>query len=103
MIKPTIGRVVWYWPGIPCPQGGCRDPEQPYKADIVFVHSDTVVSVAGYDHLGRPFFNSLATLWEGEGHGHSPCWQWMPYQKGQAARAEKAEQQLDQVVSSAVV
>jgi hypothetical protein len=94
VITPTIGRVVWYWPASAEPLQ-IIEPTQPFKADIVCVHADGTINLAGYDHGGAPFAESHCPLWEGEGaRPEGSCWQWMPYQKGQAAKAEVLEKQL---------
>jgi hypothetical protein len=89
MIPPTNGRVVWYWPS--------RDDKdighQPQAAMVVFVHSNRVVNLVGYTHSGQFFpATSVPLLQDGDmapATGHFA--EWMPYQKGQAARTEQAE------------
>lgn len=46
IIKPTIGRVVWYWPS------HLAHTSQPYAALIAHVHNDTDINVGYFDHLG---------------------------------------------------
>jgi hypothetical protein len=91
MIKPTIGRVVWFWPGdVKRIMINILDPKQPHDAHITFVHSDTEINVAGFDHRGEPFsVHNVKLVQEGEapyeGESHAA---WMPYQQGQAKRHE---------------
>jgi hypothetical protein len=91
MIKPTIGRVVHYFPG----PWDCRDGQmrkhgdQPFTANIAFVHSDTLVNLAVFDHEGRAFNRTSVEI-----NVPGARAQWMDYQKGQAAKAEKLEAEL---------
>lgn len=93
MIKPTIGRVVWFWPD---PNWeGVLAVDQPWKADIVFVHTDNLVNVAGFRHDGEPFKQGTVLLYQDEGPVPKGVHaQWMPYQKGQAAKTETLERQV---------
>jgi hypothetical protein len=84
MIKPTIGRKVWYW------HAG-KNLGQPEDATIVYVHTDSRVNLFVIDHDGRSrpelsvslIHDDEATL-DGERH----C-EWMPFQKGQAKAVEQ--------------
>lgn len=92
MIKPTIGRVVWFW------EKGYIEGNlapQPEAALIVYVHSDACVNLCVLDHNGVPKSRTSVPLYHGE--GDRPAWmhcEWMPYQKGQAAKTEQLEQQM---------
>lgn len=84
LIKPTIGRVVWYWPP------GRPHTEQPNAAIIAFVHDDQVINVAGFDHDGQLFsVHNVLLIQDPESYGNPSgggwC-KWMPYQVGQAMR-----------------
>jgi hypothetical protein len=85
MIKPTIGRVVWFWPH-DAAFGG-----QPHVAFIAFVHSDTMVNLAIFDNFGVPYHATSVHLRQ-ERDGAAPdesfC-EWMPYQIGQAKEAQR--------------
>lgn len=60
MIKPTVGRVVWFFaPNDPIQ----ADKSQPLDAHIVYVHSDTVINIAGFDQNGMPFAKTSVFLW----------------------------------------
>ncbi len=90
MIKPTVGRVVWYWPKD-------EKPTQPYAAIIARVWSDTCVNLAIFDANGNAIAGpptSVLLLQEGNERpsGGGFC-EWMPYQIGQAKKheAEKHE------------
>lgn len=92
MIKPTVGRVVWYYPA------GRSHEDQPNAAIIAYVHSDMMINVGGFDNNGQPFADTSVLLLQGEGSYGNPgggAWAcWMPYQKGQAAKTEALESKL---------
>lgn len=84
MIKPTIGRIVWYWPTTP--------DTQPRAAIVTRVWSDTCVNLAIFDPNGNAMSNpptSVLLLQEGNERpsGGGFC-EWMPYQIGQAKKHE---------------
>lgn len=86
MIKPTIGRVVWFYPG------GYPPETQPFTALICHVHSDTMVNLAVFDENGIASNSTSRFLWNGEGDRPTGDYaEWMPYQQGQAAKTEAAE------------
>ncbi|MEE9871771.1 MAG: Gp49 family protein [Delftia lacustris] len=96
-IKPTIGRRVWFRPSAQFLE---RNPTvtqlgsgQPMDAGIVYVHHDHMVNLAVCDHVGRthmvPSVPLLAGQWEPSDDDYMVC-EWMPYQKGQVAKAEAA-------------
>lgn len=86
MIKPTIGRKVWWW------QHGENNAQQPEDATVVYVHSDRCVNLHVIDHNGnaRPVTSAhLVQPGDGEeGASHAKpvaCYAtWMPFQVGQA-------------------
>ena len=87
MIKPTIGRVLWYYTNPPL--------DQPYAVLVAYVWNDTMVNVGGFDANGKPFAETSVLLWDGEGPTpqQDHC-TWMPFQKGQAAKTEALEAQV---------
>lgn len=82
IIKPTVGRVVWFYPSAH-PAG-----EQPLAAIVAHVWSDTCVNLAIFDANGVPFPKpptSIQLIQEGDGiPTHDYC-TWMPYQKSVAS------------------
>lgn len=86
MIKPSIGRVVWFWESAIAAQ---RENAQPNAALVVFVHNDELVNLTVFSDVGYPGAYQHIPLWQGEGERPQGmhC-EWMPYQKGQAAKAE---------------
>lgn len=77
MIRPTIGRVVWYHPDKP--------HKQPWTALICAVLSDRIVNLAVFDEngLGKSK-QAVFLIQEGEEPPQSSYCEWMPYQIGQA-------------------
>ena len=89
MIKPTIGRVVWYW----CQ----KNQTQPQAAVVAYVHSDTMVNLTVFDENGIPHARTSVFLYQGQENTERPAaifCEWMPYQKGQAAKTEALEKQV---------
>lgn len=85
MIKPSIGRVVWFWISGDIPDRGA----QPNAALVTFVHNDELVNLTVFSDVGYPGAYTNIPLWQGEGERPQGrhC-EWMPYQKGQAAKQE---------------
>ncbi len=81
MIKPTIGRVVWFYP-----EDGML---QPYAALIAYVWSDVMVNLAFFDTDGIAHNATSVQLYQGEDFKPSCFYcEWMPYQIGQAKKNE---------------
>jgi hypothetical protein len=101
MIKPTVGRIVWYRPSeFDRTQMTVHDQghpsEQPLAATVAYVWSDTLVNLTVSDHNGATHQRTSVFLDQGEGHGGYNAWcEWMPYQKGQAAKTEMLEKRID--------
>lgn len=86
MIKPTIGRVVWFFDS-----NRQTDGSQPLDAHICYVHSDTMINIAGFDQNGVPFAQTSVFLRADENTpttGYSFWCEWMPFQQGQAKSQE---------------
>ncbi len=101
MIKPTVGRVVWYTPSrhidvngntiyqFPCLAG------QPLAAIVACVHSDSMVNLTVFDANGESHGAcSVDLIQDGQPKPDGRYCEWMPYQKGQAAKTEQLEQKL---------
>ena len=93
MIKPSVGRKVWYSPE---EMQGVKLGEQPFDATVVYVHDDRRVNLLVVDHAGNWLYVEKAPLLQEDdapqpGGGH--CY-WMPYQTGQAAKTDELQQQL---------
>lgn len=79
MIKPTIGRVVWFWPDIK------NENNQPLAAVVAHVWSDTCVNLAVFDANGFASSRTSVLLHQEGSPQPSACFaEWMPYQIGQA-------------------
>lgn len=86
MIKPTVGRVVWYYPQ------GCREGIEtagPFAAMVAKVLSDTCVNIGYLLESGSHSNATDVELYQGEGpRPTTPFCEWMPYQIGQAKKQE---------------
>ena len=90
MIKPTVGRAVWYWPS-------AIASNQPLAAFIAHVWSDTCVDLAIFDANGKPMENpptSILLLQEGNQRPSGHFCEWMPYQIGQAKKHAETNAEL---------
>lgn len=87
MIKPTVGRVVLYWPQKPIEQPR-RD--QPYAATIAYVWGDRLVNLSYVDHNGSHGNATSVTLLQDDDEPYpcDRCAEWMPFQKGQSPNAD---------------
>ncbi|WP_412021525.1 MW1434 family type I TA system toxin [Burkholderia cepacia] len=92
MIEPTVGRIVHFRPGkqaanlrIQC------DPKQPLAAVVAYVHGPRMVNLAVLDALGRHHALASVKLLQDDdmGSDDEPFAEWMPFQKGQAAKTEE--------------
>ena len=89
MIKPSIGRVVWFYKNGKTQRdiGG-----QPNAALIAFVHSDSCINIGYFDANGIAQSETSVQLEQepGDSDWSSSFCAWMPYQVGQAkAQAER--------------
>lgn len=95
IIKPTIGRIVWFHPSEVTGEAGfaLHGNGQPYAAIIAHVHGDRMLNLTVFDANGVP--HSRTSVWlVQDGDAVPQCGyycEWMPYQKGQAAKADAAE------------
>lgn len=92
MITPTVGRVVWYH----APSSTLD--AQPQAAIIAFVHSDRLVNLHVIDANGvASGATSVVLVQEGDTAPAAGFYcEWMPYQKGQAAKTEAVEAAVQQ-------
>jgi len=88
MIEPTPGRVVWYYPS-----GAGRQGEQPLAAIISLVVSPELVNLMVIDPNGSSYGRQNVRLIQ-DGIPAAGEAEWMPYQKGQAAKTEELERQV---------
>lgn len=98
VIKPTIGRVVLVHRGI------CGISDQPEPALVSYVWHDRMINVGGFDHNGKPFALTSLQLLQEDDVATGICYaEWMPYQKGQAAKTEALEIKLEELRPGNVV
>jgi len=95
MIQPTIGRIVWFHP-LPTAAYPKVDG-QPHAAMIAFVKNSTTVNLTVSAWSGDTYAaRHVRLLQDGEAAPvDEPYAEWMPYQRGQAARADALAQQLN--------
>ena len=90
MIKPTVGRVVWFWPSWD-EQVHPQVDGQPHAATIAHVHSDTMVNLSVVDASGRQYGATSVQLFDAGTEQTSGYYAtWMPFQQGQAVAADIA-------------
>lgn len=95
IIKPTIGRRLWYWPAkddFDSTRGMFRaTSDQAFDAGVVYVHNDRLVNLSVTDHAGRLHARANVLLvQEGDPIPTDSAYvQWMPYQAGQAKAAAR--------------
>lgn len=95
IIVPSVGRIVWYRPSVNDAGVMLIRDGQPLAAMVVYVWHDRMVNVTVWDHNGKAFVRTSVFLCQDgdvvpPGNAHA---EWMPYQKGQAAKTEAAESQ----------
>lgn len=85
LIKPTVGRVVWYWPSVATMAVHdmfSNEPTQPMAAHVAYVWHDRMVNLVAYDHKGKVHaLPSVSLIQPGDDvpEGRDFC-QWMPHQ-----------------------
>lgn len=90
MIKPTVGRIVWYhW------SSEAKDTV-PVAAIITGVVDDATVHLCLFQATRAPMpVSTVLLIQEGENPPPNVTYcEWMPYQKGQAAKTEALEKQV---------
>jgi hypothetical protein len=105
MMAPTVGRKVWYQPSAwdKAGPGGMQcwgTPPQPVDATVISVNSERSVNLFCVDHAGRTHVRTSVKLLQdndappvdGAGQNLGGYAEWMPYQKGQAAKDAATEQ-----------
>jgi len=103
MIVPTNGRIVWYYPGSADPLAtvlSAHAHPQPLAAIVAWVWNNHMVNLVVFTPDGTaPVARTSVMLLQDDDaapEGQSYC-AWMPYQLGQAARAEAAEAKIQTV------
>jgi len=90
LIRPTVGRVVWFHQGTAGIFPGSEDTR---AAIVAHVHGDRCVNLMAIDANGKTHDRtSVPLVQDGDPIPTSGFYcEWMPYQKGQAAKTEAAE------------
>jgi hypothetical protein len=90
MISPTIGRVVWFYKYIPN-----QGHKGPMAAHVAYVWSDIMVNLMVINEDGTTRSSTSTRLRQDNAPiPESDYCEWMPYQKGQAAKTEALEAKL---------
>ena len=90
-ITPTPGRVVWYYPSKndALQSFSSVAAGMPLAAIVAHVWNDTCINLMVIDPNGNPAPRAPVMLLQGDGDRPGDNFaEWMPYQKGQAAKAE---------------
>lgn len=91
MISPTPGRVVWVRNAS---DRALHQEDQPLAALVTYVHSDREVNLAVFDVTGAQHgVSNVQLVQDGDPVPEGIYAEWMPYQKGQAAKTEALEAQ----------
>ena len=88
-ITPTVGRIVWLRPQSSHRELlGAFDDRHPVAAIVTYVWGDRMVNVTAFPpHGGAPVcLTSVQLLQDDDAPNGGTYAEWMPYQKGQAAR-----------------
>lgn len=95
MIEPTIGRVVLFWPTLAYARDkgmAYEDSGKPLPALITYVHNLRMVNLAVFDQNGENYpVTSVELIQDYRRPPLGMYCEWMPYQKGQAAKTEALE------------
>lgn len=104
-ITPTVGRVVWFYPAANQQSADFSPPAagQPLAAIVVAVKSEEVVNLTVFDAMGFPHARiNVPLLQEGQETREGGFYAtWMPYQIGQAKKAEDREHDAKQMAVAA--
>lgn len=89
-ILPTVGRVVLFHPSV-----AAYPYAPPFAAIVAYVHSPGMLNIAYFDANGEAHSaTSVPLIQDGDERPLSYYCEWMPYQKGQAAKTEALEKTL---------
>jgi hypothetical protein len=89
VIKPTIGRVVWYTPATGERIRG-QPNDQKLAAHVTYVWSDRTINIMAITPNGDPYgVRSVTLIQDGDPYPVDRYCEWMPYQIGQAKNHEK--------------
>jgi hypothetical protein len=91
MIKPTVGRIVWFTPSKDdMLKRAFSSHSPPFAAIVTYAWSDTCVNLAVFDPNGSSHgYTSVYLVQDDIPKPESNHCEWMPYQKGQAAKHDQ--------------
>jgi hypothetical protein len=93
LIKPTVGRIVWFYPS----RNENDIKPEPQAAIVTRVWGDNCVNLTVFSPGGTPLAESSVRLvQDGDPPELNRHCEWMPYQKGQAAKTEALGKQAEQ-------
>lgn len=98
IIEPTPGRVVWYWPSpsdLLDPTFTVTNHHDPLAAVVARVHGTREVNLAVFDQAGATHSRQNVVLLQASDDPVPASLgfaEWMPYQRGQAAKADAKAQ-----------
>lgn len=107
MIQPTIGRIVWFHPSTS--DAALSGSAQPLAAIVAYVHGDRCVNLGIIDANGGHHSRCSVLLLQDEDAAPEDGYyaEWMPFQKGQAAKTEALEAKVlpatEQAIEAAIV
>lgn len=103
MISPTVGSVVWFRKDRNEAESGfAAHSNQPCAAIVAYVWNDRMVNLSVFDHNGSQHSRTSVHLRQPEDPIPSGSYcEWMPYQKGQAAKTEHLEGHVGDTPTSA--
>lgn len=93
MIQPTPGRIVWFTPYKGDADIAHHDKSQPLAAIVVYAWGERYVNLTVFDQNGATHARTSVLLLQDDDPAPDIGLyaQWMPYQKGQAAKADAKE------------
>ena len=93
MIEPTVGRMVHF---TPAKASTILRHEQPLAAIVTYVWNPRMVNLTVFDPNGASHACTSVTLLQDDDVPNEAGYyaQWMPFQKGQAAKTEALEAKI---------
>lgn len=97
IIKPTVGRIVWFFTSLQHYLDHQASPEMnnPAAAIVTHVWGDRCVNLAVFDPQGKQeAYSSVQLVQEGDDSPTYHHCRWMPYQTGQAKKYEAKDSDI---------
>ena len=95
---PTIGRVIYLY------DSTMTGVDRPYLGMVADVVGGDTINAVGFNHDGDVLVGGIQNVPHDSDKPNDAkvWWDWMPYQKGQAAKTEALQAQLDAKAGPAV-